>query len=271
MATLPKITEKISEIILASNLTDKTSYTLNKVEFANGPEAKSFIKLKGVTFKKCLFSHQHITDFSFQNCIFEDCQFNGTVFDKGEFHRCSFDNCTFYKTQISNTYLDPSTFTFNYKWYTMWANVNAGWFQAVFRNSKIMHQEDFAMVADVKFQFYKRYEYLFGKNKKPIKFTIGLLYDICLGYGYGIWSALITTCFFILLFAMLMLNDVSTIHDHGFLESIYFSVVSFTTVGYGEITPTRSVFALSVTTLFLFFSVVWGAIVTAVIVKRLVR
>jgi len=134
-----------------------------------------------------------------------------------------------------------------------------------------MYQEDFAMEADRKFLFYRRYEYLFGKKKHPFRFLGGMFYDIALGYGYGVWNAIFVTCGFIAIFAFLMLSQTSLNNDAGILESIYFSVVSFTTVGYGEITPAKNVFALVVTTTFLFLSVVWGSIVTAVVVKRLVK
>jgi hypothetical protein len=271
MKTLPKISEKIEETLQHNELEDKTRYELVKIDFDGVPSSNLRSSLRNITFKKCLFSQQLITDYQFHGCIFEDCQFNFAVFSKCEFHKCKFINCTFYKTKISDTYLDPSSFKFDPQWYRKWANVNAWWFQAVFRNSKNMHQEDFAMVADKQFQFYRRYDYLFGKQKKPFSFLNSLFYDIGLGYGYGIVNALIVTCFFIFIFAMVMMNQTTHTGHFGVVESVYFAVVSFTTVGYGEITPAKNVFALMITTAFLFFSVVWGAIVTAVVVKRLVR
>ncbi|WP_458576311.1 ion channel [Aliamphritea spongicola] len=94
-----------------------------------------------------------------------------------------------------------------------------------------------------------------------------------LGYGYGILNSLIVTLALLISFAILMLGQAqSNSRTHlDFIEMIYFSIVSFTTVGYGEITPIHETFALSITIAFLFLSVAWGAIVTAVIVKRLVR
>jgi hypothetical protein len=132
------------------------------------------------------------------------------------------------------------------------------------------------MSADREYQFYRRYEYLNGRKKKPFKFFIGWLYGDLLGYGYGVFNSLISTCVFISLFAAFMQNRTSHSNLHqlepvSFVEHIYFAVVSFTTVGYGEVTVIHSNLALVITTLFLFLSFVWGSLVTAVIVKRLVQ
>tara|TARA_Y100000782_G_scaffold114812_1_gene152646 strand:+ start:28056 stop:28472 length:417 start_codon:yes stop_codon:yes gene_type:complete len=136
-----------------------------------------------------------------------------------------------------------------------------------------IHQEEFSRKADKRFLFYKRYEHLNGKNKSRTKFWRGFFYDWMLGYGYGILNSLVVTIIMLIGFAMLMLGEAQ--HNEKVvlnpIEMVYFSIVSFTTVGYGEITPLHESFALSMTIGFLFLSVAWGAIVTAVIVKRLVR
>ncbi len=178
----------------------------------------------------------------------------------------------FYKTKISGTYLDPKSFHFVSSWYLHWANVNAWWFQSLHRNSMDIHQKDFAMHADRRFRFYRRYEELLGNKKRPFKFLLGLIYDLMLGYGYGITNCLVVTIGLIGLFAYLMAGYTSLPTGVGALEHIYFSIVSFTTVGYGEITPDKKYpVALVITSAFLFLSIVWTAIVSAVVVKRLVN
>jgi hypothetical protein len=262
----PKIEESITEKVEIDGLLNNLESALKKVSFTTNCNA-----VKNNTFTKCLFSYTKLRNIKFQNCKFENCQFNGTIFEDCEFHKCLFINCNFYKAQVKTTYLDPTSFSFSSEWYKKWSNINAWWFQSLFRNSKQMHQEEFAMVADKKFQFYRRYDYLLGIKKRPFRFLGGLFYDMALGYGYGVWNAIITTCIFIAFFAALMAPQTSLKDNASPLESIYFSVVSFTTVGYGEITPAANTTALVITTTFLFLSVLWGSIVTAVIVKRLVK
>ncbi|GAA6132240.1 hypothetical protein NBRC116187_26000 [Halopseudomonas sabulinigri] len=101
---------------------------------------------------------------------------------------------------------------------------------------------------------------------------LGLFYDLMLGYGYGITNCLVVTIGFIGLFAYLMMGYTNLSNGAGALEHIYYSIVSFTTVGYGEVTPVQKYpIALVMTSVFLFLSIVWTAIVSAVVVKRLVN
>jgi hypothetical protein len=276
LTELPKITEKITKIIDADDVEKGakdclTEIRLVEIRFNGKPRSVHGVQLKNVKFVKCLFTHKIIENINFQHCIFEECQFNGATIKNSEFHQCTFTDSVFYKARISGTYLDPASFKFSAKWYYRWANVNAWWYQALYRNYKDIHQESFARVADQKFQFYRRYEHLFGQRKQPLRFLKSFLYDLALGYGYGVWNALAMTCIMISLFSLCIRGNTNLPENSGILEHIYFSMVSFTTVGYGEITPVHSTIALSVTTIFLFLSVIWGSIVTAVIVKRLVE
>ncbi|WP_020161750.1 ion channel [Cycloclasticus pugetii] len=270
MTGLPKINKKITKKVDILDIAKDSKIELHYIVFkkeVEGPKQRIY----KVCFDRCLFSAKEIKDIIFLDCTFSECQFNGARIINCEFHQCKFKECVFYKAEIEGTYIDPSSFAYKSEWHKKWANVNAWWFQALFQNSKKMHQEGFAMIADKRFQFYRRYDYLFGKKKHPFKYLSGLIYDIALGYGYGIWNVIVVTSALISLFAFLMVSQTSMNANAGLLESIYFSVVSFTTVGYGEITPAKNTPALIITTAFLFLSVIWGSIVTAVIVKRLVK
>ena len=276
MVKLPRIAEDISKTIKISSIKKDAKVKLAKIDFTGLDDSDHRPSIKNVKFYKCLFSYQTIRNVDFHSCTFNECQFNGAKIDNSEFHQCTFEESNFYKSTISNTYLDPKSFRFSSKWRKHWPNVNAWWFQLLYRNSKDMHQEPFARSADQKYQYYRRYEYINGRKKRPVSFFIGFLYDVFLGYGYGVWKSLISTCVFIFLFATFMQcntnhNSPGQLESAGFVEHIYFAVVSFTTVGYGEVTPIHSNLALVITTLFLFLSFVWGSLVTAVVVKQLVQ
>lgn len=273
---LPRITEDISKTIKISCIKKDAVVQLKKIDFAGTDKSGRPVSIKNTKFYKCLFSYEEIRHVNFHSCTFTECQFNGAKIEDCEFHQCVFEESIFYKASIRNTYLDPESFQFSSKWKKHWPNVNAWWFQFLYRNAKDIHQEPFARSADRKYQFYRRYEYLNGRKKRPFRFFIGWLYDVLLGYGYGVLNSLISTCIFIVLFAVFMQSRTNHSNPHklepaGFVEQIYFAVVSFTTVGYGEVTAIHSNLALVITTLFLFLSFVWGSLVTAVIVKRLVQ
>ena len=227
-------------------------------------------QISGKIFIKCLFSHKIIEDFTFQDCKFVDCAFNGALLVGVEFHDCEFRECFFYKTKFKDTYIDPESLHFTKKWHWIRANINAGLFQSLYNNSKTMHQEEFAMHADRKFQFYRRYQYLYGDRPNTYKFLKGFLFDYLLGYGYGIKNSLAMTVFSILGFAWVLDGKLGSGRE-TFFETLYFTVVSLTTVGYGEITPRHEVVPLTITMLLLLSSIAWCAVVTAIIVKRIVK
>lgn len=271
MSGIPKINERISERVDISTVSDGTNYELRLILFDIDRSIIGKHSIRNVVFRKCIFSQRTISSLTFRSCNFDECMFIGTVIENCEFHNCKIIESNFLKAKISGTYLDPSSFVFSSEWHYKWANINAWWFQVLYRNSMDLHQEAFAMVADKRFQFYRRYEYLFGKRRRPFQFFRSLFYDVFLGYGYGVTNVMIITSLAVVAFAWIMSHNSYLGEKSGIIQSLYFSVVSYTTVGYGDVTPIQTTAALLITTLFLVFSVIWGSLVTAVVVKRLVK
>ncbi len=232
MSGLPKIDVKITDFISVGNIKNNSKIEHHFIFFDKISSERNR-QIKHVNFHECIFSYEQIKHLDFQKCHFENCLFNGSQIYSCEFHKCTFSEYSFYKATITSTYLNPRSFKYSRKWYIKWSNVNTWWFQALYRNSKDMHQEKFAMHADNKFHFYLRYQYLFGKEKRRLKFLKGLIYDITLGNGYGIWNSLVLTVIFILMFAFAINGQISTKNAGNVIESLYFAIVSFTTVGYG--------------------------------------
>lgn len=267
---LPKIEEQIEESIQANSIENGSNIELKIITFDPIQNRSYIANLKRVRFYKCIFTKQKIEKSSFQHCEFIECQFNDTEIRNCEFHECTIIESCFFKPSISNTYLDPKSFKFKRHWYIYWPNVNAGLFQELYKNSKSIYQDAFAMEADVRFRFYTRYVDLF-KRLKPSKYLQGVFYDVFLGSGYGVTNALVTTALLIAGFSYVIDGHIKPVGDTGHFSSLYFSIVSFTTVGYGDSTPTADTVAMALTMFFLLLSVVWGAVVTAIIVKRIVK
>lgn len=270
MAQLPRIKPPIEGELFISEIEQGIQLKLHKISFEEDEKDKPN-RLKNITFKECIFSHQTIENISFLGCKFIDCQFNGTQIKATEFHKCTFQNSCFYKAKFHDVYIDPNSFKFNSDWHRNWPNVNAWLFQSLYRNSKIMHQENFAMSADHRFLFYKRHEHLRGQNPSKWKFIKGWLFAWILGNGYGLKNTIIITLISIITFAALIQKHIKPNTDSSFLEALYLAVVSFTTVGYGDITPEHNAIAISLTIIFLISSAIWGAVMTAIIIKRIVK
>lgn len=274
MREFPRIKEPVEDISiydlgLETRSRTMRSVVLKRVMFGDDRPNVRIIRINDAIFEKCIFNHQEIQLINFSNCKFISCEFNGTRFKSNEFHKCTFINTLLYKPTFEDTYLDPKSFQFNLYWLRYFANINVGLFQALYRNSKDMHQDKFAMEADKKFLLYKKYNYLFGKKKKYGSFLFSQGYNVLLGSGYGIVNATVFTALGILLFAWLI--DGHLVDQKGFLEALYFAVVSFTTVGYGDLKPEMQWAPLALTMFFIMTSVIWCAIVTAIAVKRIVK
>lgn len=266
----PRISETVTKEMSVDEIATLAEITLRKIDFKSNNEISARLPIKNKVFIKCIFAKRTIESYIFIGCSFRECSFNGAKIVGVEFHKCVFFDCMFYKTKFTSTYLDPDSLRFSSRWYWNWANINAWLFQSLYRNSKDMHQEVFAMRADRRFQFYRRYEYLRGQNPRPRKFIVGFLFDWLLGYGYGIKNALFVTLAMVVGFAYIIEGHFKE-GGSNFLKALYFSVVSFTTTGFGDITPKLEVLPISITIIFLLFSVAWCAIVTAIIVKRIVK
>lgn len=275
MREFPRVEEPVIESVSIYDLDQgkvagaMRSERLKRVVFDGVRPEGRISRIKNVTFEKCIFNHQEIYSINFYGCIFIDCTFNGAKFKGCEFHKCIVRNCVFYKVSFVDVYVDPRSFKFDWYWRRHFANVNVGLFQAIYKNSKNMHQDSFAMEADKKFLLYKRYEYLFGKERKFGSFLFWQGYNILLGSGYGILNALLFTIIGILGFAWLI--EGRLVEKDGFLAALYFAVVSFTTVGYGDLKPKMELAPLAVTMFFVIVSVIWCSIVTAIVVKRIVK
>lgn len=275
MAKLPRIYKRLTEEFDLRKARDISSVSFVKVPGVVSSGVRDVIKVKNVTFANCSFAQQVFKGVEFHSCKFYNCVFNGAAFLECNFHDCVMVESVFYKTSFTACYLNPDSFIFDqWKWLRNFANVNAWLYWELFKNAKNMHQEKFAMKADRKFLLYKRYEHIFGRKRDVALFLRDAAFDWGLGCGYGVINSLVVTALMISMFAFMMVGRVQDSDETGVagvLNILYYSVVSFTTVGYGDYLPMKDYLSLGVTIGFLLLSVIWGAIVTAIVVKRIVR
>ncbi len=216
------------------------------------------------TFTLVSFSKTKMKDLIFRNCVFDRCQFIGSSIISCEFHNCQFVSTNTHKVSISSTYIDPQSFA-NCLDRQKHQNIGAHLFHMLLKNSRDEDQKEFERAAQFMFLKWQRYEDLYKIsemfNKKG---SIGRLFQIqlvmlCLTWGRGwLWEKLFgsgvrirnfigTTIATILLFSLInwcFRNEFGLSKDDSlignYVDSIYFTIISLTTLGYGDFVPTTT-------------------------------
>ncbi len=213
----------------------------------------SDIHLEGAILKYCNFQNGKIHD-----CFFEDADVSHTEFKSATISNCSFQsancnginfhgakiiNCNFIDAHIKDmtldaTIVDPKTnfgktLKSEKEGHYHFASIEYKQIKQVYKNSSLH------AIADE-----YHYKKMVAKRKlspiTSVKYWTNYIFgDLLCRYGTSftrvlLWSALIiTSCAFILSGPNKLIYDSTPIHA-SFLDSLYFSIVTFTTLGYGD-------------------------------------
>lgn len=242
-------------------------------------------RLKGKHFQNVSFSKTQLLGLEFRSCTFTDCLFIGTIFEDCEFHRCSFVGCNFHKSVFRKTYIDPAIFSkiFDPKKH---ANIGVHLFQQLFSNAAESHQREFATSAEYYFKKWKRYELDWERSQGEIgwfeywrTWVPDFAYWLVAGYGlrsrfFAFWSfVLIASVLAVNHFlwdALGILNNGSVISPNSITDTIYFSLVTVSTVGYGDFVPSTSAGRLIVSVEAL-VGIIWLSLFASTVIKRVAR
>ena len=225
-------------------------------------------RIRDKTFRCCRFSQTKFEDIIFQNCTFEHCWLIGSKFQDCAFHSCSFTSTNTYKISIERTYIDPLSFgsCLNKRKHQ---NIGSHLFRELLRNSRDESQPEFERDAKFLFWRWKRYQHWYEIKQKLRQLIYGRPFNICiLGEVFrGAWSyfwrlfwevvsgsgirisrfalsATITAAVFSTI-NYLYRNDLGLEHTDdiaiGYWDTLYFTIISLTTLGYGDITPTTTI------------------------------
>ena len=279
-----------SKITIPSELGDhfKRSTTLENLLYepdSIDEQQKNLFKKK--TFRNISFSKTTFKEMTFTECKFEDCLFVGAVFADVEFHKCKFINCNFYKCSLSGKcYLDPSCFEFNKDYKKTHANVMTALFQTLLDNARDHSQYIQAKNADILFLRWRIAQRRYDWQKKDIgciryiyEWMRNKMYDFGMGFGYSLLRFVITSVILLLVFSFITHNSWSFLGLHvngvdiksgSFLDSVYYTVVVTTTLGFGDIVPT-TMCGRVVTSLLSIAGLIWFSLLASVIIKKVVR
>ena len=209
-------------------------------------------KIRETEFRNVSFTRTHIESISFYGCVFNQCLFINSRIEHCEFHNCSFVDTNTHKIDFLGVYVDPNSFENCLKAKSD-QNIGTHLYQRLMNNSNDENQRAFGRSASLRFNTWKRrqwfYEFKRDWRTKPGR-SIHALASGLVRWFWGLWGAGVHLGRFILSFAftILLLSSFNFVLREQLgldavteiVDSIYFTVITMTTIGYGDITPSNT-------------------------------
>jgi len=238
----------------------------------------------------CIFRHCIFQDCYFRSVKFRNVNFTGSFFENCNFSRATFEACCFWYARFSKCWLNydeilqslPSE-----------ANIAISLLQSLRQNAiemgegkiadKILLREIIIEKQELKNQFWAQTEYYKKRYNTIERFRSGVkFWGLCIsglicGHGLKLSNLLVSAILGILAFAIFIFklgsfasSDNGTHVDLSFVESLYISVVTFTTLGCGNFLPTNSG-SYAICAIESFVGVVFLGFLVATVYRRFAR
>lgn len=209
------------------------------------------IMMNGKTFIEVSFKDTDFVNVRFINCVFEKCLFIGATITDCEFTNCKFTNTNTSKLKIKNCLIDPVIFDSNFD-LKVDSNIAIDLYHSLYKNSSESHQPEYAIeslyrmkVAERKQLDSKRARNTIDKKlyvKEKMKHIVS---DFVSGYGLRVSKVLRFLLIVIVFFTIINYALSSFFFKDGqlftLIDSFYFTCVTITTLGYGDITPSTQI------------------------------
>lgn len=232
---------------------DNSWSSINYYPSLFGSKSKAPLIIKAKVFNNISFKDTTVKNVKFINCVFNNCLFTGSVLNNCEVIDCKFYNTNTHKIKIRGCLINPKQFDANFD-LKYDANIAVDLFQELYKNSKIEEQpkysNDSLYKMNVALGYNLNYKYKsrkMGLSRFIYEKTKDITNRVTTGYGLKIGRILLTV--FVTVFFMSIVNfhfkdGFTTNNGHdikNFIDAFYFTCVTVTTLGYGDITPTMTI------------------------------
>lgn len=206
-------------------------------------ENKKFnlVSFKDTTFNKVRFIR----------CTFESCILMSAVFNNCQFTDCTFKNTNTNKIKLNDCLLDPKSFDNNFDLIND-TNIAINLYQELYKNSSREYQSDHAL-----YSLYRKknseYHHFRSQLERGVitekeykkQRALYSFHDFISGYGLKTFNVVRLLTILIILFSFVNYIFNGFIFDNAvefsLLDSFYFTCVTITTLGYGDITPCTAI------------------------------
>jgi hypothetical protein len=242
-------------------------------EFNSGSE--KYITFDNKLFNSISFKDTVFYKVRFIRCKFEGCIFMGATFNECEFIDCVFKNTNANKIKVNSCLIDPKCFDENFDLKSD-TNIAVNVYQSLYKNASREYQSEHALYSLYKMKN-AEYHHLSSRLDRGIitkaqyykKRMFYCVHDFISGYGLKTLKVLRLLIIFIIAFSSVNYFFSESIFKDGvdftIINSIYFTCVTMTTLGYGDITPYTDFGKILVTLQALFGFIVLSLFMASVI------
>jgi len=220
------------------------------------PYAPARWRIRDRKFLEVSFSKTLIENIEFENCDFTGCLFIATSLRNCRFTKCRFVKCNMYRVEISNVYLNPASFEKCLD-KNKYQNIGLHLYQELLNNCRQQSQADFTQHAIFESRRWIRYQYCFDLKQEGLNWRarielwcligFSFAFQYLLGFGVRLKNYAISALTLTALLACVNLQFAAEFGlrfrswPHSIADTTYFTVITLTTLGYGDITPSESV------------------------------